>query len=396
MTIGIVSPFNPLFIKEYLNEENVPFLHNSATAVNTLVKSFLNKGHHVKVFTTCSDISEIKILKGKQVEVYLVPSGLIKSKPSFKHSFLLDSFFVHRRLSQAIDKQVNEIDVLHAHWTYDFAVACLPFVNKVPVFVTVRDWCPYIVSIQKGFANKIAWRIKYGLFKKVMDCSKVHLIANSKYTYDKIVSDYPQKNVNIIFNPIDECYIIERKQKDVSDNFISIAQIVDDPRKNIESLLKAFSIYNKQHEDAKLHIVGGINRNSDTYKRWDREGLLKNVVLFGNMKHAEMMRLMDEMSCLVHPSLEETFGNILLEAMSRCVPCIGGKESGAVHSVLGDGKYGMVCDITKPDEIKDKMELIHDKKYITDITVEATGMLKEMYASTSIGAKHLDLYKSYN
>ena len=229
-----------------------------------------------------------------------------------------------------------------------------------------------------------------------MDCSKVHLIANSKYTYDKIVSDYPQKNVNIIFNPIDECYIIERKQKDVSDNFISIAQIVDDPRKNIESLLKAFSIYNKQHEDAKLHIVGGINRNSDTYKRWDREGLLKNVVLFGNMKHAEMMRLMDEMSCLVHPSLEETFGNILLEAMSRCVPCIGGKESGAVHSVLGDGKYGMVCDITKPDEIKDKMELIHDKKYITDITVEATGMLKEMYASTSIGAKHLDLYKSYN
>ena len=54
------------------------------------------------------------------------------------------------------------------------------------------------------------------------------------------------------------------------------------------------------------------------------------------------------------PTLEESFGQVFLEAMAQGVPCIGGEMSGAVPWVMGEG--GVVCDVTKPEKLAECIE----------------------------------------
>ncbi len=54
----------------------------------------------------------------------------------------------------------------------------------------------------------------------------------------------------------------------------------------------------------------------------------------------------------VHPSLEETFGNVLIEAIVEGVPVIGGTRSGAVPWVLGNGSAGLLVDVTSASSIE--------------------------------------------
>jgi glycosyltransferase involved in cell wall biosynthesis len=50
------------------------------------------------------------------------------------------------------------------------------------------------------------------------------------------------------------------------------------------------------------------------------------------------------LSLFVHPSLEESFGLALVEAMALGVPVLGGRSSGAVPWVVGKGRTANVRD----------------------------------------------------
>ena len=393
MRIGIVSPFNPAAIIEFLNGNNVPSINNTATAVNTLVYELLKQGHTLKVFTFSSSVTEkAQFLYGKNVTVYLIPSGI---NPRFfgVRQFGLGQFYQPQRLAKAIQKEIKNIDVLHAHWTYEYAKAASMFSDKVPVFDTVRDWCPYQLSLMKG-KKKIDWLLKEITFKQVMSDTRITFVANSSYTYNMITRTYAEKRVPIIPNPIDKRWILDNKKSNIKHNFISIAANLCDSRKNIVKLLEAFAEYRKLFCDASLHLIGSYDNDGDEYREWNKRDLLNNVCFYGPVSHDKLRSLLDEMSVLVHPSVEETFGNILLEAMSRCVPCIGGEKSGAVPDVLGHGEYGLLCNVNDSHSIMKAMVDMNDEGTRNRLILNATKMLKEKYASDMIAFKHIELYKS--
>lgn len=393
MRIGIVGPFNPAFIADYLEEKNIPSINEAATALNTLVRELLEQGQEVKVFTQHPLLpQEYKVLKGKNVEVFLIPSGILPHLLGF-HQLVVGQFYLPRRIAKVIKKEVGSLDVLHAHWTYEYARAASMLSDRIPVYDTVRDWCPYQLSIMKG-RGRLDWQLKTITFRKVMADKNITFIANSDYTKKKIIEAYPEKTVPVIPNPIDKSWILEEKKSESQHKIISIATGLLSPRKNIGCLLEAFAMYRKKFADAELHLVGGYDKSSEVYSAWEINELLEGVVLHGALPHDELAVLLDKMSCLVHPSLEETFGNILLEAMSRCVPCIGGDDAGAVPDVLGRGKYGLVCDIKNPQAIYQAMVEMSNPEVAQQIQREATKMLKENYSSDIIVKKHIELFES--
>ena len=396
MKIGILSPFNPRSIQDYLDCTDVPELYIAASSVNTLALSLLQAGHQLKIFTLCPGITEVRKLKGANVSVFLIPLLLMPGFPRLRKNFKLSQLYWPQRISKVVAQEVDSLDVLHAHWTYEYAMAAKSFADKLPVFVTVRDWAPYIRSLQKSFRTRFDWMLKYRNFQKVMADERLHFIANSQYTYDCIISEYPGKDVPIIPNPIKKEFIIkEKRDKSVQHQFISISQSLFDVRKNYKSLLIAFREYRMKHPAAQLHLVGGYNKDGADYQNWKDEKLLQGVIFHGNLPHAEVMKLMDSMSCLVHPSLEETFGNILLEAMARCVPCIGGQNSGAVPHVLGQGKYGLLCDIVNPSAIAECMEQLNNPIVYWSLVNAATLRISSVYASDVVAQQHVDLYSKY-
>jgi glycosyltransferase involved in cell wall biosynthesis len=55
----------------------------------------------------------------------------------------------------------------------------------------------------------------------------------------------------------------------------------------------------------------------------------------------------------VAPTLEESFGMTVLEAMARSVPVVGGHSSGAVPWLLDFGRAGELTDVRRPERIAD-------------------------------------------
>ena len=321
----------------------------------------------------------------------MIPSGILPRFLGY-HQLVVGQFYLPTRISNVISKEINNLDVLHAHWTYEYAKAILPFAGKLPIFDTVRDWCPYQLSIMKG-RSRLDWQLKNITFKQVMAEKRMTFIANSAYTNRMITESYPDKQVPVIPNPIDKNWIVEEKKNEVKHKIVSIATGLLSPRKNVGTLLDAFTMYRKDYPDAELHLVGAYEETSETFKKWKEKGWLQGVSLHGPLPHDELAALLDQMSCLVHPSVEETFGNILLEAMSRCVPCIGGEDAGAVPDVLGRGEYGIVCDIRNPKAIYEALVKMNEPEVAQKIKLNATKMLKENYSSEIILKKHIELFE---
>ena len=394
MKIGICGPINPLEFKElFSNYKQVPSINKGASAVNTYVRELLRQGHEVIVFTSAVPSNEPNdiVLRSSKFEIHI-----IHSTPGVFITHALSRLYMVRRLRKYMGPYIKQLDVLHAQWTYDFALAAKAYENDLPVFCTVRDWCPYITSIQTGL-RKMQWRLYGVIFKRVMNSEKIHFIANSHYTYNQVISKYSQKQLDIIFNPIDKKLILDEKDKEINGNvFISISSSLTEGRKNIKRLLQAFQIFREKCKDAQLHLVGGgLEENTSTYKEYKSLGLLENTVILGRLNHTKLIEAIDNSTCLVHPSLEETFGNILIEGMARRIPVIGGRDSGAVPQVLENGECGILCDVLDVKSIATEMEKASDKECVEKLINKATEMLKVKYSSDSIVQKHIQLYRKY-
>ena len=390
MNILILSPFNPLEFSEFLNEDsaNIPNINAGASAVHTVVREFLKDGHQVTVITYNMQKKPICdcCLRGKLLTIEILPQNTI-----FPKGMVLVRWYMVKRMIKVINKYIDKCDVIHAHWTYDFALAASHFSSVKPVFCTVRDWAPYIYSLSKS----LYWYVSLKVAKKVYADSNIHFIANSEYTYSKIKEEYKDKDVFIIYNPIMKDNILKSRQ-DYPEKmfFVSVSQS-NDTRKNYKKLLEAFQIVrSKKSFETELWLIGGcFTLDSSVCQEWKSLGLLDDVQLMGAKNRKELFALLDKASAMVHPALEETFGNILLEAMARRLPVIGGKASGAVPKVLGDGKFGWTCDVTDENDIAKVMLSLHNNSEMPKKVENATLQLLKVYSSDVIAQEHIKLYQ---
>ena len=396
MNIGISSTFNPKEFENWLDKgQIIPNCNKAASSVHAYVEELLLAGHHVTIFTTYDFDGEPKIITGDLLKIYIVSR---KSKFPLKNGGInayLNRFYVGIRLAKKIKNEINNLDVLHGQWTYDFSLATCFFTRKIPVFCSVRDWCPYQYSIQTSRSNKIYWGVSYIVFKIVMANRKIIFIANSQYTYNCIKNNYPNNIVHVIPNPIKRNYILtERKDYPQTTTFISISQSLTEERKNYNNLLIAFQKYKKMFENSKLLLIGRFSENSSCIKKW-RDNSLNGVSLLGFIEHDKIKEYLDQSTHLIHPSLEETFGNTLLEGFARRLVVIGGKDSGAVPMVLGNGEYGLLCDVKSPDSIYTTMLKATKIKEYDIMLNKATTYLIKNYRADEIAKKHLLLYLDY-
>ena len=394
MKIGIVGPVNPYELREFLyNGQKIQSINKGATAVNTYIKELLRKGHSVIAITSAipSNEKESYVIDGEKLRIHVVCS-----KPGLFLTHALSRFYMVGRLKKTIGEIISEINVLHAQWTYDFAYASMAFADVLPVFCTVRDWCPYIISVQNGL-KKLQWMLYYIQFYKVMNNPRLHFVANSEYTKECIQNSFNIARVPVIYNPIDKNLILKEKKYEISNPvFISIASSAYEKRKNITKLLEAFRIFHSKHSNSILKLVGtGFSSDNPLMIKYGEMGLLGGVELCGYKTHNELVEEIDKSTCLIHPSLEETFGNILIEGMARCVPVIGGIKSGAVPKVLGDGEWGFLCDITDVNSMVKTMEDVFQNKDLSKEKVrKATEVISMKYGSDSIADQHIKLYNS--
>jgi glycosyltransferase involved in cell wall biosynthesis len=102
--------------------------------------------------------------------------------------------------------------------------------------------------------------------------------------------------------------------------------------KGIHYLLEAFAIVTKEMPTAKLVLVGSgpLQDEVDRFKN-QFEG---RVFSIGLVKHQEMPHIYAGCDVFVMPSIEERFGNSIIEAMAAGKPSIGTCVGGIKHTIV--------------------------------------------------------------
>lgn len=400
MNIGIASPISPGCFLDFLDEssrlEALKLSQDSAPAVTTLTREFLKMGQRVVVFTLDPKAVCKIVLKGKNLVIHVAPAT-----PSNKIKRLFSPFFGRNiRLIKKLFRENDEkFDVLSVHWTRDYAVAARQYLGSIPVFVTVRDIIPYIVKKQAWNIHLCNWVIIYMMNEMVMRNHKYNFIANSEYTA-AMVKHYWHRDIPVIPNSTHDDYFNLTYQADKTLKPFVLSTISNsapnDQRKNICTLLKAYQIVRLTRKDVVLNLIGAnFTSNNPILIQWKAEGLLDGVKLCGAMKHEDVLNNLSKTHLMVHPSLEETFGNTLIEAMAVGCLVLGGENSGAVPYVLNHGKAGCLCDVTKEEKLAQAiLDIIADPTQALAKAYTAKIYCKEHFSSNIIAQRYIQVFNS--
>lgn len=191
----------------------------------------------------------------------------------------------------------------------------------------------------------------------VSDFSKKDILAHYNKIPDSKI-DIVYSGVKEIFAPVDGYKKMHIKEKYTSGKefFIYVGAI--HPRKNLENLLKAFSVFKKRQQSGMKLLLAGR-------PAWKYEPFLEklktykyrnDVVMTGYLEDLELNSLLGSAYAMLYPSLFEGFGVPVLEAMKCDVPVITSANS-SMQEIAGDA--ALYFDPTDFNDIADKMMLLY-------------------------------------
>ena len=129
----------------------------------------------------------------------------------------------------------------------------------------------------------------------------------------------------------------------------------------------------------------------------------KLINLIRNKKLSSKIKLIDwkndlsqfykNSSIFILPSYFEGFGNVLIEALNFCLPCISTKNDGP-NQILKNGKYGLLIKDNKPTSINTSLiEVIENYKFYKLKSIAGFKDIKK-YHIDFIGDQYLKKIKS--
>lgn len=266
----------------------------------------------------------------------------------------------------------NSYDVIHAHWSYEYALAAL-LTNREKTLITLHDW-PY--EIEK-YLKRPYMRLKMHMSKNNIRKGK-WFTAVSPYMCE--MSKTRVKNVVMVPNWVTaDCYYEDRIIEPLSGRkvlFISANNEFTE-RKNVTQVIKVFRGINRT-VDSELHLYGaGYGLNEEAMQWAVNNNIdITNIVFHGSQSHADTVNMMKKCDFMLSCSREESFGLTYAEAMAAKCVAIGGNNSGAVPWVLDYGNAGLLIDVEEESSaVSEIIDLIYDeerrKKYIENGYIRA-------------------------
>ncbi len=395
MHIAILAPSDRSIMINFLPDQeinNLPLGYHGAPFIGTLITELLNQNHQVTAITTSPAINndyQVKVFKFGDVRWIVVP----RRPRSFgmngnKLGYILDFFAYEQNQMASCVKDIAP-DFVHAHWSYEFAGAAIK--SGLPCLVTVHD---NAFQILRFFKN--AYRFGRLLMSE-------HLLNQVRFasTVSPYMLPYTEKrcqSVRVIPNPVlidssfpkIEAAVLIKSKTLIAPRLVMINNGWNE-RKNGMCALLAFKQVQQTFPNATLQLFGD---GSETNGLANQDALklgLNNVIYHGSVPHDQLINELKKAHILIHPALEESFGVVLIEAMSCGVPVIGGIHSGAVPWVINDER--LLVDVTKVDQIANKIVvLLTDLETYQQAATQAYTNVLTRFSSSSVVNSYLNYY----
>jgi L-malate glycosyltransferase len=340
MHIGIVSPCSSGPLADLLPDSDGLDLGCGAPFMATLVRALIERGHSVSVITLSRELMNPRIFKGPSLAFYVYPMRT--------HRRMRDLFKVERQgLKEGIF--LARPDILHAHWTYEFALACLE--TNIPLGVTSHDNGFQQLRFSKDLYRLGRLYIQMRVIRRVR-----FLTAVSPYLADSL-RWLCNTAIEVIPNPIATPESTGNGTGQQAGP-VKIATVLNgwQARKNPKAAIKAFNILRDRIPSVEMFMYGiGFQEGGPAAEWAARSGLAQNVHFCGPLPHHELQEKLTQMSLLLHPALEEACPLALLEAMALGLPVVAGMNAGGVPWVLDEGRAGFLTDVRKPEAIAESL-----------------------------------------
>jgi glycosyltransferase involved in cell wall biosynthesis len=216
-------------------------------------------------------------------------------------------------------------------------------------FLPLRRPCPGVVSVldlafeafPDDFAARTRWKYRTLTPRAVRSAERV--IAISAFTRDDLVARYGVDEAKVRVVPLAPAIgalgVGHWALGEAGPYLLAVGDLR--AKKNLRRLVAAFASLRAEGLPHRL-LLAGADAGEGAFLR--REG----VELLGYVDDARLDALLRGADALVHPSLYEGFGLVLLEAMARATPVVAADATALPETAGGAAE---LCDPFDPEDI---------------------------------------------
>lgn len=288
----------------------------------------------------------------------------------------LNSIYISIKMMKRIINE-NKIEIINAHVCYEAGIIAYIYnkLYKIPYVITEHR--SNIRHFASKYYNNMLFKAAYGNAKKV--------ITVSKFLNEELKTLGYNFTGEIIGNTVDtnKFYVSKRNRIPNEYNLLFVGSMKEDDVKGLHFFIPALMSFIKNHKELKITttFVGEGEKRAYFMQLFKDNGFEEQCNFIGNVAKERIPEFMADCDIFVLPSIKETFGAVLIEAMASGKPVLatkcGGPEefvnedvgvlvqSGSIHA-LEKGISTIINNFDKYDSetIKDYAKTNYDYKII--------------------------------
>jgi N-acetyl-alpha-D-glucosaminyl L-malate synthase BshA len=293
------------------------------------------------------------------------------------------------KMAEVIDQE--ELDILHVHYAMPHAICAILAKDiaerDVKVVTTLHGTDITVLGIDNTFQKMIQYGIEKSdavtavsksLVRQTVEMLNVKKEIKPIYNFVNEKNYFPKE-----IHSLKEQYGIKDEEKVLIhiSNFRKV--------KRVQDVIYTFKGVKEQLK-SKLLLIGDGPEYTNMVQLAHDLHLEDDILFLGKQKNISDLLAISDLKLLM--SEKESFGLVLLEAMSCGVPCIG-TNVGGIPEVIRDGVTGFLVDVTDTHTAaKLAVELLKDEEKINQFRKNALDHVQKHFHSNSIVKQYEDLY----
>lgn len=298
----------------------------------------------------------------------------------------------------ALPRAVKKIRPDLLHCTSNTA----PLQCPVPLILTLHD----IIYLEKRHSSSFTWYQEMGWFYRRMvvprvlaNCEKI--ITVSQFERERIldVLHLPEEQLVAVYNGFNSHFHVQPKAPEITRKYIDADNYLfflgnTDPKKNTPRVLKAYSDYLKQSTQKLPLLIADLKE--DVIDRILEEENITEIKSYihapGYIANTDLAALYCGAFAFLYPSLRESFGIPMLEAMACGTPIIAGNTS-AMPEIAGEG--ALLADPFNSNDITKKILQLENDQTLYQQQVEYGIQRSQLFSWRNTAESLLKIYKEF-
>lgn len=241
-------------------------------------------------------------------------------------------------------------DLIHAHVVLPagWAASRLGKQYGIPVILTEHSG-PFSMNLQTDYERTL---VREAL------AQVNHIVAVSPAMEQQILAFQPVQNIHVVGNVIRTDFFSPAQKQDPDSSekalqFLAVASLTE--QKGLHYLLEAGKLLLERGlSKFGILIAGDGPQRGMLEEQAQASGLSQHCHFLGALEPIQVRHRMQESDVFVLPSLAETFGVVLVEAMACGIPVIATRSGGPEFVVTPE--TGVLVDVADPAALADAME----------------------------------------